>query len=280
MSKLPFLSRAAFARITTPIARGLLRVGLTPDVVTILGTTASVAGALTLFPMGKLFAGACVVWFFVLFDMLDGAMARERGGGTRFGAVLDATCDRISDGAVFCGLLWWIAFHMRDRPLVIATLICLVTGEVVRQLRRSGGHQPNGPGGSGRPVAPPWRRRGGNRSRRAAVGHDRAMITEDAFPVEPWQVRETKLNLNLLAQSESLFALSNGHIGLRGNLDEGEPFGLPGTYLNSFYEIRPLPYAEAGYGYPEPARPLSTSPTARSFACWSATSRSTSGMAN
>ncbi|MCV7100988.1 glycoside hydrolase family 65 protein [Mycobacterium palustre] len=77
------------------------------------------------------------------------------------------------------------------------------------------------------------------------------MITEEAFPVEPWQVRETRLDLNLLAQSESLFALSNGHIGLRGNLDEGEPHGLPGTYLNSFYEIRPLPYAEAGYGYPE-----------------------------
>ena len=48
-----------------------------------------------------------------------------------------------------------------------------------------------------------------------------------------------------------MFALSNGHIGLRGNLDEGEPHGLPGTYLNGFYEIRPLPYAEAGYGYPE-----------------------------
>ncbi|BCI90931.1 hypothetical protein NIIDMKKI_61370 [Mycobacterium kansasii] len=77
------------------------------------------------------------------------------------------------------------------------------------------------------------------------------MITEEAFPVEPWRVRETKLDLNLLAQSESLFALSNGHIGLRGNLDEGEPYGLPGTYLNSFFEIRPLPYAEAGYGYPE-----------------------------
>jgi trehalose/maltose hydrolase-like predicted phosphorylase len=77
------------------------------------------------------------------------------------------------------------------------------------------------------------------------------MISEEAFPVEPWQVRETRLNLNLLAQSESIFALSNGHIGLRGNLDEGEPYGLPGTYLNSFYEIRPLPYAEAGYGYPE-----------------------------
>jgi alpha,alpha-trehalose phosphorylase len=77
------------------------------------------------------------------------------------------------------------------------------------------------------------------------------MISDDAYPVEPWHVRETTLNLDLLAQSESVFALSNGHIGLRGNLDEGEPYGLPGTYLNSFYETRPLPYAEAGYGYPE-----------------------------
>src|SRR6476646_6539252 len=77
------------------------------------------------------------------------------------------------------------------------------------------------------------------------------MITEEIFPVEPWQVRETKLDLDLLAQSESVFALSNGHIGLRGNLDGGEPYGLPGTYLNSFYETRPLPYAEAGYSYPE-----------------------------
>ena len=92
-----------------------------PDAVTILGTVAAVAGALTLFPMGKLFAGTLVVWFFVLFDMLDGAMARERGGGTRFGAVLDATCDRISDGAVFCGLLWWIAFGLHDKLLVVAT---------------------------------------------------------------------------------------------------------------------------------------------------------------
>lgn len=77
------------------------------------------------------------------------------------------------------------------------------------------------------------------------------MITHEAYPVEPWQVRETRLDLNLLAQSESLFALSNGHIGLRGNLDEGEPFGLPGTYLAGFFEVRPLPYAEAGFGYPE-----------------------------
>ena len=77
------------------------------------------------------------------------------------------------------------------------------------------------------------------------------MIADDAFPVEPWHVRETELRTDLLPQTESLFALSNGHIGLRGNLDEGEPYGLPGTYLNGFYEIRPLPYAESGFGYPE-----------------------------
>jgi CDP-diacylglycerol--glycerol-3-phosphate 3-phosphatidyltransferase len=135
MSKLPFLSRAAFVRITRPAARGALRIGLTPDVVTVIGTTATVAAAATLFPMGKLFIGGCVIWFFVVFDMLDGAMARERGGGTRFGAVLDATCDRISDGAVFCGLLWWIAFHMRDQLLVVATLICLVTSQVISYIK-------------------------------------------------------------------------------------------------------------------------------------------------
>ncbi|MBV9515546.1 MAG: family 65 glycosyl hydrolase, partial [Mycobacteriaceae bacterium] len=82
------------------------------------------------------------------------------------------------------------------------------------------------------------------------------MITDKNFPVEPWHIRETNLDLDLLAQSESVFALSNGHIGLRGNLDEGEPYGIPGTYLNSFYETRPLPYAEAGYGYPEDGQTL------------------------
>ena len=77
------------------------------------------------------------------------------------------------------------------------------------------------------------------------------MIQHPAFAVEPWALHETELDLDVLAQSESVFALTNGHIGLRGNLDEGEPNGLPGTYLNGFYERRPMPYAEAGYGYPE-----------------------------
>jgi len=77
------------------------------------------------------------------------------------------------------------------------------------------------------------------------------MIEGSAFTVEPWCLRERELRLDCLAQTESVFALSNGHIGLRGNLDEGEPYGLPGTYLNGLYELRPLPYAEAGFGYPE-----------------------------
>ncbi len=82
------------------------------------------------------------------------------------------------------------------------------------------------------------------------------MIDRGPHPIEPWQLRETELPFDKLAQAESLFALSNGHIGLRGNLDEGEPFAMPGTYLNSFYEQRPLPYAEAGYGYPESGQTL------------------------
>ncbi len=77
------------------------------------------------------------------------------------------------------------------------------------------------------------------------------MIKHPAFAVEPWAIHETELDLERLAQTESVFALANGHVGLRANLDEGEPFGLPGTYLAGFYEARPLPYAEAGYGYPE-----------------------------
>lgn len=77
------------------------------------------------------------------------------------------------------------------------------------------------------------------------------MIGHRSFAIEPWAVRETSLDLDVLAQSESVFALANGHLGMRGNLDEGEPHALPGTYLNAFWEVRPLPYAEAGYGYPE-----------------------------
>ena len=77
------------------------------------------------------------------------------------------------------------------------------------------------------------------------------MIEHPQFSPEPWAVRETELDLDMLAQTESVFALSNGHIGLRGNLDEGEPNGLPGTYLNSFYELTALPSSEPAYGVPQ-----------------------------
>ncbi|MBL7496167.1 glycoside hydrolase family 65 protein [Frankia sp. CNm7] len=77
------------------------------------------------------------------------------------------------------------------------------------------------------------------------------MAGSASYSVDPWSLEENGLDVENMARSESLFALSNGHIGLRGNLDEGEPHGLPGSYLNSVHELRPLPYAEAGYGYPE-----------------------------
>nr|WP_221247436.1 CDP-alcohol phosphatidyltransferase family protein [Gordonia humi] len=114
-----------------PIGRALIRTGLTPDIMTIVGTVITVAASIWLFSQGHLFAGALVTWAFVMFDMLDGAMARARGGGTRFGSVLDATCDRIADGAIFGGLAWWAAVQEPHRLLLIATLICLVTSQVI-----------------------------------------------------------------------------------------------------------------------------------------------------
>ncbi|MEO3757590.1 phosphatidylinositol phosphate synthase [Mycobacterium sp. B14F4] len=135
MSDFYLMTRAAYEKLSTPIAKGALKAGFTPDSITILGTAGSVLGALTLFPIGQLWWGAFAVWIFVLADMLDGAMARQRGGGTRFGAVLDATCDRISDGAIFCGLLWWAAFGMQSASLVVATAICLVTSQVISYIK-------------------------------------------------------------------------------------------------------------------------------------------------
>jgi CDP-diacylglycerol--glycerol-3-phosphate 3-phosphatidyltransferase len=135
VSNLYLMTRAAYEKLSRPTAKAALRMGLTPDSITILGTAGTVVGALTLFPIGQLWWGAFTVWIFVLADMLDGAMARQLGGGTRFGAVLDATCDRIGDGAIFCGLLWWIAFGMHSTSLVVATLICLVTSQVISYIK-------------------------------------------------------------------------------------------------------------------------------------------------
>src|SRR6185312_2705729 len=135
VSNFYLMTRAAYVKLSRPVAKAALRAGFTPDSITILGTAGTVVAALTLFPIGQLWWGAFAVWIFVLADMLDGAMARKRGGGTRFGAVLDATCDRLGDGAIFCGLLWWAAFGMRSTSLVVATMICLVTSQVISYIK-------------------------------------------------------------------------------------------------------------------------------------------------
>ena len=81
------------------------------------------------------------------------------------------------------------------------------------------------------------------------------MIQHPAFPVEPWAVRETQLQLAKLAQTESLFALANGHLGLRGNLDEGEPFGVPGTYLGASTRSGRCRIPRVATDTPRPGRP-------------------------
>ncbi|MEU5410238.1 phosphatidylinositol phosphate synthase [Nocardia asteroides] len=128
---LSFFGRQTFAKATAPLGKALVGTGLTPDAMTLIGTTATIAAAVTLFPSGHLFWGTMVIWLFVMFDMLDGAMARARGGGTKYGAVLDATCDRVADGAIFGGLAWWAVYHEQSKHLFAATLIVLVTSQVI-----------------------------------------------------------------------------------------------------------------------------------------------------
>jgi len=81
------------------------------------------------------------------------------------------------------------------------------------------------------------------------------VIQHPAFSAELWCLRETEMHLDVLAQSESVFALSNGHIGWRANLDEGAPHGLPGSYLNGVHELRPCPTPRPATATPNPARP-------------------------
>ena len=88
-------------------------------------------------------------------------------------------------------------------------------------------------------------------------------MISNAFTVDPWSVHEPELDVDLLGQTESLFALANGHVGMRGNLDEGEPHRMPGTYLNSFFESRPMPHAEGGFGFPEENQTLVNVPNGK-----------------
>ena len=128
------LARASVSRVTDPVGRAALRLGLGPDLITVVGTVGVVVGAVALLAPGYLFVGTLVVTAFVLFDLLDGAMARARGYGTDFGVVLDASCDRVADGALF-GALAFYAFTSGQRVLGVAALICLVTGQVISYVK-------------------------------------------------------------------------------------------------------------------------------------------------
>ncbi len=129
------VARVYVNRVTEPIGRWLVARGITPDAVTVAGTVGSVVAALWFLPRGQLFIGTLVVTLFVLFDLVDGAMARARGGGTPFGAVLDSTCDRIADGALFAALTWWALGVGEARVLGVAALICLVAGQLISYIK-------------------------------------------------------------------------------------------------------------------------------------------------
>lgn len=127
--------RAGFGRLFAPLAKALLRVGLTPDAVTIIGTLGVMASALWLFPTGHLLAGALVCWFFAMSDAVDGLMARISGRQGPWGAFLDSTLDRFADGAIFAGLVIWLAGDGDDRLGAVLGLACLVLGSIVPYVR-------------------------------------------------------------------------------------------------------------------------------------------------
>ncbi|HEY8373524.1 MAG TPA: CDP-alcohol phosphatidyltransferase family protein [Pseudonocardiaceae bacterium] len=128
-------ARASVSRVVDPVGAWLVRRGLTPNAITVVGTVGTVAAALWFFPRDELFLGALVVTAFVVFDLLDGAMARAGGGSTPFGAVLDASCDRIADGALFGALTWWAFTVGGSRLLVAVALVCLVTAQVISYIK-------------------------------------------------------------------------------------------------------------------------------------------------
>ncbi|HEV7649622.1 MAG TPA: CDP-alcohol phosphatidyltransferase family protein [Actinophytocola sp.] len=132
---LNIFARASVSRVTDPIGAWLVRLGLTPNAMTLVGTAGAVGFALWLFPTGHLLAGTFTVWGCVMLDLLDGAMARAKGGGTKFGAVLDSTCDRIADGALMAAIAWYAFAVAGSRPLAAAALICLVLGQVISYIK-------------------------------------------------------------------------------------------------------------------------------------------------
>ncbi len=128
-------ARAPISRAVAPLVRALARTPLTANGLTIIGTVGALGGALMLAD-GRLFAGTLVVWGFVMFDMLDGQLAKARGGATVWGALLDSTLDRITDGAVFAAVVWHFGRDDSDQPWVAGlALLCLVSGAVISYVK-------------------------------------------------------------------------------------------------------------------------------------------------
>lgn len=127
-------ARAWVSRTIAPLGSRLARAGVTPDAITVVGTVGATAGALIFFTQGWWFSGALLIWGCVMLDMVDGAVARAGGRTTRFGAVLDSTCDRVADAAIFGSIAWYFARH--DQPwLLAAALLCLVLGSLTSYIR-------------------------------------------------------------------------------------------------------------------------------------------------
>jgi CDP-diacylglycerol--glycerol-3-phosphate 3-phosphatidyltransferase len=124
--------KAATVRLLDPLSRALLRIGVTPNAVTVLGTLGVGVGALGFAARGKLVAAVVIVTLSALTDVIDGAMARARGSSGRFGALLDSTMDRVADGVVFASLAY---LYRNETPTLAAVLICLVAGQVVSYVK-------------------------------------------------------------------------------------------------------------------------------------------------
>lgn len=124
------LARARVTRVTGPIGAALVRTGLTPDAMTLIGTTGVVLSSIFLIVPGHVLAGGIAIMFFALTDMLDGAMARARGWSSRWGAFLDSTCDRLADASIFAAAAYWL-FSEGRTSAAVAALLCLITGVLV-----------------------------------------------------------------------------------------------------------------------------------------------------
>jgi CDP-diacylglycerol--glycerol-3-phosphate 3-phosphatidyltransferase len=126
--------RSFFNRAVTPLGEWLARHHVSPDAITLLGTAGSVAASLYFFTHGWWFWGAFVVWGCVMLDLVDGAVARASGRSSKFGAVLDSTCDRFADAAVFACIGWYFARH--DQPWMLAAcLLCLILGSLTSYIK-------------------------------------------------------------------------------------------------------------------------------------------------